>query len=116
MKRKTGRTLTWLGLVMIGVFLILPAPRAEAIHATFAPGDVFVSFEKGPVQWRNPDGTLNAVLVGVVPGPSEGMRFDAAGNLYVAHWCSDPTCTTGNTIEKFNINGVSQGAVGSGYN
>jgi outer membrane protein assembly factor BamB len=83
---------------------------------TFAPGDLFVSFEKGPVQWRNPDGTLNAALVSVVQGStSEGMRFDAAGNLYVTHWCTDPTCTIGNTVEKFNINGMSQGTVGSGY-
>jgi outer membrane protein assembly factor BamB len=98
------------------ILVILHGQPAEAIHMTFAPGDVFVSFEKGPVQWRNPDGTLNAALVSVVQGStSEGMRFDAAGNLYVTHWCTDPTCTLGNTVEKFNITGMSQGTVGSGY-
>jgi len=84
--------------------------------ATFAPGDVFVSLETGSVQWRSPDGTLHAELVGQVPGAAEGIRFDATGNLYVTHWCADEACTTGNTVEKFNTNGVSQGTFGSGYN
>src|SRR2546426_9234217 len=53
--------------------------------ATFAPGDVFVSLETGSVQWRSPDGTLHAELVGQVPGAAEGIRFDATGNLYVTH-------------------------------
>ncbi len=29
----------------------------------------------GLVQWRTPDGTLRAVLVGQIAGPAEGMRF-----------------------------------------
>src|SRR3989441_2056966 len=62
--------------------------------ATFAPGDVFVSLETGSVQWRSPDGTLHAELVGQVPGAAEGIRFDATGNLYVTHWCADEACTT----------------------
>jgi len=90
-----------------------PAPPPPA---TFAPGDVFVSLETGSVQWRSPDGTLHAELVGQVPGAAEGIRFDATGNLYVTHWCADEACTTGNTVEKFNTNGVSQGTFGSGYN
>lgn len=103
--------------VLTAIVLLLAGGRADAVHATFMPGDVFVSFEKGPVQWRNPDGSLNAVLVSVVQSAtSEGMRFDALGNLYVSHWCADPTCTVGNTVEKFNVNGVSQGTIGSGYN
>src|SRR5712675_2323040 len=90
--------------------------HAQLPHTSFAPGDIFVSFEQGPVQWRNPDGSLNAVLVGSVPGKGEGMRLDAANNLYVTHWCTDGTCTTGNTTERFNANAVSQGTFGSGYN
>jgi hypothetical protein len=89
-----------------------PPPPAAA----FAPGDVFASLETGSVQWRGSDGTLKADLVGRVPGASEGIRFDAAGNLYVAHWCADDACTTGNTVEKFDVHGASQGTVGSGYN
>ena len=83
--------------------------------ATFAAGDLFLSFEKGIVQWRGPDGTLKAELTGTVPGNTEGIRFDAAGNLYVTRWCADPDCTTGNTVEKFNVHGVSEGSVGTGY-
>ncbi|PYN65913.1 MAG: hypothetical protein DMD93_19500, partial [Candidatus Rokuibacteriota bacterium] len=83
--------------------------------ATFAAGDLFLSFEKGIVQWRGPDGTLKAELAGTVPGNTEGIRFDAAGNLYVTRWCADPDCTTGNTVEKFNVHGVSEGSVGTGY-
>ena len=84
--------------------------------ATFAAGDLFLSFEKGIVQWRGPDGTLKAELAGTVPGNTEGIRFDAAGNLYATRWCVDAGCTTGNTVEKFNVHGVSEGSVGSGYN
>src|SRR2546426_1858481 len=114
------KTVRLLGLLAAVVLLPL-GPPAEAFHPTFEPGDVFVSFEKGGVQWRNPDGSLNAVLVSLTQGTaSEGMRFDAAGNLYVTHWCASlglgSVCTLGNTVEKFNTNGVSQGTVGSGYN
>ena len=70
----------------------------------------------GTVQWRLPDGAPNGELVPGVPGSGEGLRFDAAGNLYVTHWCADNTCSAGNTVEKFNVNGVSEGTVGSGYN
>lgn len=113
------KTFRLLGLVAAVVLLAL-GPPAEAFHPTFAPGDVFVSFEKGGVQWRNPDGTPNAVLVSQVQGTtSEGMRFDAGGNLYVTHWCATlglgSVCTLGNTVEKFNTSGVSRGTVGSGY-
>ncbi len=113
------KTVRLIGLLV--VILLLSGPRAEAFHPTFAPGDVFVSFEKGGVQWRNPDGTLNALLVSQVQGTtSEGMGFDAAGNLYVTHWCASlglgSVCTVGNTVEKFSTSGVSQGTVGSGYN
>jgi len=105
---------------MVAVVSLWPTTNGDAQGiidaATFAPGDVFVSFETGPVQWRNPDGTLRAVLVSRVPGtPSEGMAFDAAGNLYVSHWCFELSCSIGSTVEKFNTNGVSQGTVDSEF-
>src|SRR5437867_3307598 len=131
MKTRRGRLLARRGLVlcsivMTALFLMLPGSGATAVaqQLTFAPGDVFISTEQqGTVQWRSPDGTLIGVLVPTVGGSSEGMRFDAAGTLYVSHWCGDPTyatgtlaCATGNTVETFNRSGVSQGTFGSGYN
>jgi Bacterial Ig domain len=83
---------------------------------TFARGDVVVSLETGPVQWRHPDGTLNRVLGGTIPGTGEGLAFDAAGNLHVTRWCIDPSCTsTGNTVEQFDVHGRPRGPFGSGY-
>jgi Bacterial Ig domain len=83
---------------------------------TFAPGDVVVSLETGPLQWWRPDGKLNRVLGGIVPGTGEGVAFDAPGNLYVTRWCIDPSCTTtGNTVEKFDVHGRPQGPFGGGY-
>jgi hypothetical protein len=83
---------------------------------TFAAGDVFVSLENGPVQWRRPDGTLWRTLPGAIRGTGEGMGFDAAGRLYVTRWRldSDPT-HTGNATEVFDTNGQSLGSFGSGY-
>jgi hypothetical protein len=83
---------------------------------TFAPGDVVVSLETGPVQWWHPDGTLHRVLGGAIPGTGEGTAFDGAGNLYVTRWCTDPTCSsTGNTVEMFDVHGQPRGPFGSGY-
>ena len=91
----------------------LPAPRRST-----PPGDVYVSLATGPVQWRTSDGALRGELVNLVPGPAQGMRIDPSGNLYVARRCADASCTVGNSVEKFNPMGVSQGAVGgeTGYN
>ena len=83
---------------------------------TFATGDVFVSLENGPVQWRRPDGTLWRTLAGAIRGTGEGMGFDAAGNLYVTRWRLDSDLAhTGNTTEVFDVNGRSLGSFGSGY-
>jgi outer membrane protein assembly factor BamB len=91
--------------------------NAEAAAQSFAPGDVFVALRTGEVQWRRPDGMLNAVLVGSIQGKVEGLGFDAAGNLYVSHYCADlSVCQTGNSFEKFNSMGIPLGAFGSGYN
>jgi hypothetical protein len=83
---------------------------------TFAAGDLFISMENGPVQWRRADGTLVRTLAGAIPGTGEGMGFDAAGNLYVTRWRLDTNPdTSGNTTEVFDVHGQSLGAFGSGY-
>ena len=110
--RDAAGNVTVSGPVTVTVSNTSPPPPSE----TFAAGDLLLSFEKGSVQWRGPDGTLKKELAGAVPGHTEGIRFDAAGNLYVTRWCADPGCTTGNTVEKFNVHGVSEGSVGTGYN
>lgn len=101
-------------LLSLCVLLLLPLQRAGATHITFAPGDVLVSLETGPVQWWHQDGLFNRILIGTIPGTGEGLGFDGSGNLYVTRWCIDPLCGTG-TVEQFNIFGQSLGAVGSGY-
>ena len=89
----------------------LPSP------ISFGAGDLLVSLEPGPVVWFNSAGTLQRVLVPTVTGLGEGMAFDAAWNLYVARWCTDPNCSsTGNAVEKYNTLGLSEGAVGSNFN
>lgn len=103
-------------LLLIGVFVCMPNQTAVAQLGAFAPGDVFVSLRTGQVQWWGPNGILKAVLVNAIPGKAEGMGFDRAGNLYVSHYCLDPSCHTGNSVERFDSSGMSRGAFGSGYN
>ena len=79
---------------------------------TFAPGDVLVSLETGPVQWWRA-GRLERVLAGIIPGTGEGLAFDATGKLYVTRWCTE-LCTDGN-VEMFDSRGVPLGPFGSGY-
>ncbi len=106
----------WATVLLIGVFVLLPGSAAEA----FGPGDLFISLASGEVQWRHPDGTLSRVLVGVMPGRGAGMAFDAAGNLYLTHWCEGspyaPVCTSGGGVEVFNPAGVPLGPFGGSYN
>lgn len=106
-----------LALVLVfGAAAVFSAYPAQATHQSFAPGDVFVAMRSGEVQWRHPDGTLNAILTGTVPGKAEGLGFDSGGNLYVSHYCADLSlCKTGNAFEKFNTLGVSQGQFGIDY-
>lgn len=100
----------------IGNFIVVDAfdvgPGEAGADAAFAPGDLFISLEPGPVQWRRPDGTTT-ILSSEVGGTGEGMAFDAAGNLYVTRWCTDEPCP--GTVEKFDPLGQSLGTVGSGY-
>jgi hypothetical protein len=107
-------------LLLTAGLLLTPGGEAQGIALTFQKGDVFVSLEEGPVQWWLANGIFRGFLASTVPGTGEGMRFDAAGNLYVSRWCADldPICPppqAGNTVEKFNRWGLSLGPVGSGY-
>ena len=103
-------------LSILALVLLIPVSIRVNAVVSFEPGDVFVSLEPGPVQWHLPDGTLRGILIPTVPGLGEGMAFDASGNLHVARWCVDGPCEhTGNTIEKFDVNGQSMGDVGSGF-
>ncbi|MBI4169199.1 MAG: hypothetical protein HY510_04600 [Acidobacteria bacterium] len=95
---------------------IPPPPVVSGIARSFSPGDVLVSLRTGEVQWRDRDGSLLGVLVNLVPGKAEGMGFDAAGNLYVSHYCADASaCLAGNAVERFSPQGISLGRFGSGY-
>jgi hypothetical protein len=94
------------------------APIAVTVSNTalqpYAPGDVLVSLEPGPVQWYSQDGLLRGTLAQTVAGTGEGMAFDASGNLYVTRWCVDPDCQNGDTgsVEKYNNVGQPLGKVG----
>lgn len=108
------------GLVLIALLaalsLQLHARQLSLPLLSFAPGDLIVSLEPGPVLWYGPDGTLRRPLIHTVTGTGEGMAFDAADNLYVTRWCTDANCQTGNAVEKFSTLGLSQGAVGGTFN
>lgn len=110
-----SNTVTLTTLLMIAAVLVLSQPATALRHLTFQRGDLFISLEPGPVQWRRPDGRLRQVLPQRIVGTGEGMGFDPQGNLYVTRWCVD-ACNNGNTVEKYNTLGMSLGAVGSGYN
>lgn len=105
-----------IGWVLLIALLVPLSMQVRASHISFEPGDVFVSLETGPVQWRLPDGTPRSVLIPTVPGSGEGMAFDGSGNLYVARWRADSMGITGNTVEMFTVLGQSHGAVGRGFN
>jgi outer membrane protein assembly factor BamB len=83
---------------------------------SFAPGDVLVSLEPGPVQWWTSTGLLRGTLAQTIPGTGEGMAFDASGNLYVTRWCTDAGCATGNTVEKYSNIGQPLGKVNLPFN
>lgn len=80
-----------------------------AASDTFGLGDVFVSVGSGRVQWRLPDGQLNATLDTGAGGYTTGLTFDSANRLYV-------TAFTANTVYRFEVDGSLIGQFGSGYN
>ena len=48
----------------------------SAMHLSFEPGDILLSLENGPVQWRLPDGTPRGVLVPTVRVTTgDGLTF-----------------------------------------
>jgi outer membrane protein assembly factor BamB len=102
--------------VVAALSLQLRASQLSLPLLTFAKGDVFVSLENGPVLWWTAAGLPRGILIPTVLGVGEGMAFDSAGNLYVTRWCLDGPCQFGNTIEKFNSLGLSQGKVGPVFN
>ena len=89
------------------------APGAAEVvtqtSTTFAVGDVFVAVSNGKVQWRLPDGTLNATLDTGFTGYTTGMAFDKLGRLYVTGFSSQQ-------VARFDAAGNLLGTFGSGYN
>ena len=100
--------------VLIAVILFLSSGTRPAAQFSMGRGDILISLETGPVQWRLANGTLVRVLIGTELGTGEGMAFDAAGNLYVTRWCI-LTCIGGNTVEKFSSMGLPAGTLGADY-
>jgi len=100
-------------VLICAVFVFRASGHAALIM--FAPGDLLISLEPGPVQWRGADGTLKRILMGPQIGTGEGMALDAARNLYVTRWCLNQCIGTGNTVERFNRLGLPTGTYGSGY-
>jgi hypothetical protein len=99
---------------LMGVVFMLSTGERPAAQISFGRGDILVSLEPGPVQWRLANGTLVRVLIGTELGTGEGMAFDAAGNLYVTRWCIGP-CIGGNTVEKFSSMGLPAGTLSADY-
>jgi outer membrane protein assembly factor BamB len=102
------------GLVFFLSAGVQPAAQISLPGVSFGRGDLLISLESGPVQWRLADGTLVRVLIGTELGTGEGMAFDAAGNLYVTRWCIGP-CIGGNTVEKFSSMGLPAGTLAADY-
>jgi Domain of unknown function DUF11 len=101
-------------LVPVSILLLLGvvgvAPAAQASHSSFAPGDVFVGIGSNKVQWRHPDGTLNATMQTSTSSPSTtGMALDPGHNLYVTGY-------TSNSINRFNTSGSAIATFGTGFN
>lgn len=82
---------------------------AAQSSTTFGVGDVFVAVSDGKVQWRLPDGTLNATLDTGFTGFTTGMTFDKLGRLYVTGFSVQQ-------VARFDTAGNLLGTFGSGYN
>jgi hypothetical protein len=102
--------------IVVDAFDVVSSGGGSSVGEAFAPGDLFISLEPGPIQWRRSSGSLVRTLSGAVPGYAEGMAFDAVGNLYVTRWRLNVSpATSGNTTEVFNIHGQPTGTYGTGY-
>jgi hypothetical protein len=120
MKHKQRLHFAWILLLALVTWGRAPASAqlgsvGNLLSTTFQRGDVIVSLEPGPVLWYSPEGTPKRLLLGTEVGTGEGMAFDAAGNLYVTRWCTDSTCSNGNTVEKYSTMGLPTGRFGTGY-
>lgn len=86
---------------------------ATQSSTSFGIGDVFVAIGGGLVQWRLPDGTLNATLDTGLHGYGSdyttGMAFDKLGNLYVTNFSAG-------AVTRFDKNGNRLDTFGTGYN
>lgn len=86
------------------------AQVAAQSSTAFGIGDVFVAVGNGLVQWRLPDGTLNATLDTGLGGFTTGMAFDKTpGNLYVTNFSAG-------AVTRFDTSGNRLGTFGTGYN
>lgn len=87
------------------------APQVEAqTSMSFGTGDVFVAVSNGQVQWRLPDGTLNATLDTGLGGYTTGMAFDKEpGSLYVTNFSAG-------AVTRFDTSGTRLGTFGTGFN
>src|SRR5439155_17545153 len=60
------------------------------------------------------------ILKGASNGQASSVAFDAAGNIYVPHWClraGGGNCLSPyNRVERWDANGNLRGTFGSGYN
>ena len=86
---------------------VATAPATPS-HSTFTSGDVFVTGALGTVEWRLPDGTLNAILDTGTTDTLTGMAFDDDGNLYVTAW-------NANRIHKFTPDGALAGTFSANF-
>jgi sugar lactone lactonase YvrE len=110
--RRAGATgVVRLAAIFVGALTLMMGSAvhpAGAATTTYAVGDVFVSVGNGAVQWRLPDGTLNATLSDGTGGYTTGSAFDKAGNLYVTNFSNS-------TVAKYDTHGALLGQFGSGY-
>lgn len=102
-------------ILLTCIGLLLASLTSPSAQISYGRGDLLISLETGPVQWRLADGTLVRVLTGPDIGTGEGMAFDAAGNLYVTRWCIGTCVYGGNSVEVFSNMGMPAGWFGSGY-
>jgi hypothetical protein len=81
------------GILFSAILLAGGVPTADAALVAFQVGDVFASTGSGQVQqWRDVGGTWTLMGTGSdgKGGYTTGSTTDAAGNLYVTNFSSNP--------------------------